>query len=86
MTAQAPRPGLGGLPRSGARGGAGGGAAPEAPARPRPRKRRFSDPGRTWAKRLERYRPGLVPYVLDGLAAALRATRRGSAGSTRPAS
>jgi len=37
-------------------------------ARPRPRKRRFSDPGRTWAKRLERYRPGLVPYVLDGLA------------------
>ena len=36
--------------------------------RPRPRKRRFSDPGRTWAKRLERYRPGLVPYVLDGLA------------------
>ena len=37
-------------------------------ARPRPRKRRFSNPGRTWAKRLERYRPGLVPYVLDGLA------------------
>ena len=34
----------------------------------RPRKRRFSDPGRTWAKRLERYRPGLVPFVLDGLA------------------
>jgi endonuclease-3 len=37
------------------------------PAR-RPRKRKFSDPGRTWAKRLERYRPGLVPFVLDGLA------------------
>ncbi len=35
----------------------------------RPRKRRFSDPGRTWAKRLERYRPGLVRYVLDELAA-----------------
>ena len=38
------------------------------PARRRPRKRRFSDPGRTWAKRLERYRPGLVPFVLDELA------------------
>jgi endonuclease-3 len=37
-------------------------------ARRRPRKRRFSDPGRTWAKRLERYRPGLVPFVLDELA------------------
>jgi len=37
-------------------------------ARPRPRKRRFSDPGRTWAKRLERYRPGLVPFVLEELA------------------
>ncbi len=36
----------------------------------RPRKRRFSDPGRTWAKRLERYRPGLVRYVLDELGAA----------------
>jgi endonuclease-3 len=38
-------------------------------ARRRPRKRHFSDPGRTWAKRLERYRPGLVRYVLDELAA-----------------
>jgi endonuclease III len=38
-------------------------------ARPRPKKRRFSDPGRSYAKRLERYRPGLVRYVLDGLAA-----------------
>src|SRR6476661_7283126 len=37
-------------------------------ARARPRKRKFSDPGRTWAKRLERYRPGLVPFVLEGLA------------------
>ncbi len=42
---------------------------PTSRARPRPRKRRFSDPGRTWAKRLERYRPGLVSDVLDGLAA-----------------
>jgi endonuclease-3 len=36
--------------------------------RKRPRKRRFSDPGRTWAKQLERYRPGLVDWVLDRLA------------------
>lgn len=36
--------------------------------KPRPRKRKFSDPGRTWAKRLERYRPGLVRYTLDQLA------------------
>src|SRR6186713_1867201 len=36
--------------------------------RPRPKKRKFSDPGRSYAKRLERYRPGLVPFVLDGLA------------------
>jgi endonuclease-3 len=41
--------------------------SPSAAARQRPRKRRFSDPGRTWAKRLERYRPGLVRYVLDEL-------------------
>ena len=34
----------------------------------RPHKRKFSDPGRTWARRLERYRPGLVRYVLEGLA------------------
>jgi endonuclease-3 len=34
----------------------------------RPRKRRFSDPARSYAKRLERYRPGLVQYVFDGLA------------------
>jgi endonuclease III len=36
----------------------------------KPRKRRFSDPGRTWARQLERYRPGLVGYALDELAAA----------------
>ena len=47
------------------------GAKPARPAtakRKRPRKRKFSDPGRSYAKRLERYRPGLVPFVLDGLA------------------
>jgi endonuclease-3 len=42
--------------------------APTKPSKKRPRKRKFSDPGRTWAKRLERYRPGLVTFVLDGLA------------------
>src|SRR5512147_2975026 len=36
----------------------------------RPKKRKFSDPARSYAKRLERYRPGLVRYVLDGLAGA----------------
>jgi endonuclease III len=39
-------------------------------ARRRPRKRRFSDPAASYAKRLERYRPGLVRYVMDGLAGA----------------
>jgi endonuclease-3 len=34
----------------------------------RPKKRRFSNPGASYAKRLERYRPGLVPFVMDGLA------------------
>lgn len=43
-------------------------ATPTAPARRRPKKRRFSDPGASYAKRLERYRPGLVRYVMDGLA------------------
>jgi endonuclease-3 len=38
------------------------------PVKRRPRKRKFSDPGRTWAKTLERYRPGIVPFMLDGLA------------------
>jgi endonuclease-3 len=36
--------------------------------RSRPKKRKFTDPGRSYAKRLERYRPGLVRFVLDGLA------------------
>jgi endonuclease-3 len=40
---------------------------PEAKPRKRPKKRKFSDPGRSYAKRLERYRPGLVPFVLEGL-------------------
>lgn len=38
-------------------------------ARARPKKRRFSDPAASFAKRLERYRPGLVAFTLDGLAA-----------------
>ena len=37
-------------------------------AKPRPKKRKFSDPGKSYAKRLERYRPGLVRFTLDGLA------------------
>jgi endonuclease-3 len=40
----------------------------KAKAKPRPRRRRFSDPGRTWAKGLERRRPGLVGFVLEQLA------------------
>ncbi len=36
--------------------------------RRRPKKRRFSNPGSSYAKRLERYRPGLVRFTLDGLA------------------
>src|SRR5215831_5955559 len=38
------------------------------PTRRRPKKRRFSNPGLTWAKTLQRYRPGIVSFVLDGLA------------------
>jgi endonuclease-3 len=38
-------------------------------AKRRPKKRKFADPGRAWARRLERYRPGLVPFVLEELAA-----------------
>jgi endonuclease-3 len=38
------------------------------PATRRPRKRKFSDPGGAWAKRLERYRPRLVDFVLEELA------------------
>ena len=37
-------------------------------ARARPKKRRFSDPAASYAKRLERYRPGLVAFTLEGLA------------------
>jgi len=34
----------------------------------RPKKRRFTDPGASYAKRLERYRPGLARFTLDQLA------------------
>ena len=42
-----------------------GGARPK---KRRPRKRKFSNPGASYAKRLERYRPGIVRFTLDGLA------------------
>ncbi len=44
-------------------------ATTKAPAKrkPRPKKRRFSNPGASYAKRLERYRPGLVRFVIDEL-------------------
>jgi endonuclease III len=48
-----------------------GGASANPPKRPkakRPKKRRYSNPAASYAKRLERYRPGLVPFVLYGLA------------------
>jgi endonuclease-3 len=35
---------------------------------PTSRRRRPADPARTWARRLERTRPGLVEFVLDALA------------------
>ena len=59
-----------------------------AAARSRPARRSASspNPGASYAKRLERYRPGLVPFVLDGLDVDLRAARSGSAASTRRAS
>ncbi len=41
---------------------------PKPKRRPRPKKRHFSDPGASYAKRLERYRPGLVRFVLNELA------------------
>jgi endonuclease III len=47
---------------------AAGSAGSTAPRRPKPKRRKFSDPARSYAKRLERYRPGLVRYVLDELA------------------
>ena len=37
-------------------------------ARRRPKKRKFSNPAASYAKRLERYRPGIVPFTLDQLA------------------
>lgn len=47
---------------------------PTGAAKPRARRstrgrgpRRVADPGRAWARQLERRRPGLVDYVLDGL-------------------
>jgi endonuclease-3 len=41
---------------------------PKPKPKARPKKRKFSDPARSYAKRLERYRPGLVRFTLDGLA------------------
>jgi endonuclease III len=43
--------------------------ATKRPAKRRPAKRRKPDPIRTWVSRLDRTRPGLVPFVLDQLAA-----------------
>jgi len=40
-------------------------AAGAAPAKKRrPKKRKFTDPGSSYAKRLERYRPGLARFTL----------------------
>ena len=38
-------------------------------AKVRPKKRKFSDPAKSYAKRLDRYRPGLVRFTRDGLEA-----------------
>jgi endonuclease-3 len=43
-------------------------ARPPTTKRKASKKRRFSDPAASYAKRLERYRPGLVDFVMDGLA------------------
>ncbi len=43
-------------------------AARARPKRKRPKKRKFSDPAASYAKRLERYRPGLPRFTLDALA------------------
>ncbi|MBI3751468.1 MAG: hypothetical protein HY263_07415, partial [Chloroflexi bacterium] len=45
----------------------GRGAAPKRP-RTATKRRRKPDPIKAWAKRLERTRPGLVRFVVDGLA------------------
>jgi endonuclease III len=37
------------------------------PKKRRPKKRKFTDPGSSYAKRLERYRPGLARFTLDQL-------------------
>ena len=37
-------------------------------AKRRPKKRKFTNPGASYAKRLERYRPGLSRFTLDALA------------------
>lgn len=42
-------------------------ATPKKPSKRRPKKRHFSNPGKTWAKTLERHRPALVPFVLGSL-------------------
>jgi len=43
--------------------------ASRAPVKGTPVKRKPPDPAKAWAKRLTRTRPGLVPFVLDALAA-----------------
>jgi len=40
---------------------------PRAQLGPRPKKRKFTDPAASYAKRLERYRPGLVAFTLERL-------------------
>jgi endonuclease-3 len=42
--------------------------ATKRPAKRRPKRRRFTNPGASYAKRLERYRPGLARFTLDSLA------------------
>jgi endonuclease III len=41
---------------------------PAARKRPRPKRRKFSNPGASYARRLARYRPGLVAFTLAALA------------------
>jgi len=55
-----PKAGSAAQPRSGAK--------PKPRPKARPRRRKPADPGPAWARRLARSRPGLIPYVLDGLA------------------
>ncbi len=44
-----------------------GAAAAKKPAAKKPVKRKPQDPNKQWANYLRRYRPGLTPFVLDGL-------------------